>query len=120
MDINLEMVPVLLLSFGHHLDICVFHVEILESHSEMEILKREGNFDQILKREKNQIKMRDAPFQLKISKEDSLIDCGVLCSISGKKSINSMFYVRKTRETELLTTLAPDVGTLSHKELLLE
>ena len=54
-----------------HLDICVFHVEILESHSEMEILKREGNFDQILKREKNQIKMRDAPFQLKISKEDS-------------------------------------------------
>ena len=41
----------------------------------MEILKREGNFDQILKREKNQIlqqiKMRAAPFKLKISKEDS-------------------------------------------------
>ena len=69
------MIPGLHLSFAHHLDICVFHVEILESHSEMEILKREGNFDQILKREKNQIlqqiRMRDAPFQLKISKEDS-------------------------------------------------
>ena len=68
MNINLEMIPALHLSFAHHLDICVFHVEILESHSEMEILKREGNFDQILKRE---IKMRDDPFQLKISKEDS-------------------------------------------------
>ena len=93
MDINLEMIPVLHLSFGHYLDICVFHVEILESHSEMEILKRErnlnqilkkeGNFDQILKREKNQIKMRDAPFQLKISKEDS--DFGPL-QISGAKT----------------------------------
>ena len=74
MNINLEMIPALHLSFAHHLDIRVFHVEILESHSEMEILKRErnlnqilkmeGNFDQILKREKNQIKMRDAPFQV--------------------------------------------------------
>ena len=32
----------------------------------------------------------------------------------------SMFYVHKTRETELLTTLATDIGTSSHKELMLE
>ena len=46
----------------------------------------------------------------KISKEDSLLDCGVFCSISGKKSINSasdMILKRKQRQDEVF--LGPSI-----------